>query len=107
MNSDYSGITAKLASIIENDKTIAVTKIAIECIPLFAKLLKKDFNMNAKTLVPVLLNRLKEKKIICDIVLVALEALDTYSLSFVDNMEGKNFQLIKLKFFRYRYIFNK
>jgi hypothetical protein len=85
---DFSSIVAKIVTIIEIDKTIAVAKLAIECIPLLAKSLKKDFGQYAKPLVAPLLSRFKEKKFICDVVMSALDALDMHSLSFLDSSDG-------------------
>ncbi len=92
-NGDYSSVVAKLAYIIDNDKTISVAKLAIECVTMMSKGLKKDFNGFAKPLIAPLLNRFKEKKMICDIVMTTLDTLDTCSVSFLECSDGKTFLL--------------
>jgi len=74
---DYNGIVAEMKKILAKDANINCAAGAAEAAGALAKGLRKDFSSQARTLCPVLLERLKEKNIVMS--KAAVEAL--YSLS--------------------------
>ena len=85
---DYNGIVAEMKKILAKDANINCAAGAAEAAGALAKGLRKDFSSQARTLCPVLLERLKEKNIVMSKAAdEALHSLSKYCYSVADVAE--------------------
>ncbi|KAL9644309.1 hypothetical protein ABK040_005770 [Willaertia magna] len=78
---EYSQITDKIMSIIEEEKNVIVIKVAVECIELFSKGLRSNFIFSFTNFVEKVLPKMKEKKLV-ETVCSCICTIEKHCISF-------------------------